>query len=249
MGLGTGSSLGGSPTADRPLTPRTAPAALAAGSLRAAADVGRAAAARRSALPRTGCRGADRRRGAADLTQVHRTRVALGQLLALRGCISRSISVAARCLSLRSLRLALTALPDFFVVWSSWGDLSAMDLLPRRRREGVLSTSGCSAAPGRPPRPPNWRRNYGPRTVTSGPGLASPTAAVGGGAGLCTGRRSRAHGHAQSQLSRGPGRSASPPCPTLIRVVRIPRPDTGAPRAPELEEHRGDPASEGRHAG
>lgn len=70
MGLGTGSSLGGSPTADRPLTPRTAPAALAAGSLRAAADVGRAAAARRSALPRTGCRGADRRRGAADPTQV-----------------------------------------------------------------------------------------------------------------------------------------------------------------------------------
>lgn len=141
MGLGTGSSLGGSPTADRPLTPRTAPAALAAGSLRAAADVGRAAAARRSALPRTGCRGADRRRGAADLTQVHRTRVALGQLLALRGCISRSISVAARCLSLRSLRLALTALPDFFVVWSSWGDLSAMDLLPRRRREERLVSS------------------------------------------------------------------------------------------------------------
>ena len=29
MGLGTGSSLGGSPTADRPLTPRPAPAALA----------------------------------------------------------------------------------------------------------------------------------------------------------------------------------------------------------------------------
>ena len=40
MGLGTGSSLSGSLTADRPLTRRTAPAALAAGSLRAAADVG-----------------------------------------------------------------------------------------------------------------------------------------------------------------------------------------------------------------
>src|SRR4051812_28619210 len=46
--------------------------------------------------------------------------------------MSRSIWAVVSCFSLRSLRLAFSALPDFFAECTSCGDLSAMALLPRR---------------------------------------------------------------------------------------------------------------------
>src|SRR3982750_2271423 len=57
---------------------------------------------------------------------------------ALRGCMSCCIWAAESCFSLRSLRLALIDLPDFFAEWVSCGDLSAMAVLPRRGAGSAL---------------------------------------------------------------------------------------------------------------
>src|SRR3954452_5647268 len=98
---------------------------------------------------------------------------------ALRGCMSCCIWAAESCFSLRSVRLALIDLPDFFAEWVSCGDLSAMAVLPRR---------GAGSAPWRTLRPSGLRREPVPadaggsaraRLRASWDGSTSPSARPG----------------------------------------------------------------------